>query len=120
MSWSGYRKFRDQLIEANRTDLYPPGWLDALVVQGRLVPVVGDESAMLIGMRYYPSGRAVGHIQAAAGDLTELRDVLGPRAEEWGRDKGCSLAMIQGREGWKRPLKEHGWEAYQLTLLKEL
>lgn len=118
--WPGYQRFRDQLIEANRHDLYPPEWLDAQVVNGIAWPIVGDASAMVVGVRLYPGGAWVGHIKAAVGDLEELRDVLGPKAEEWGRSRGCNLAMIEGRLGWQRPLKEHGWEPHQVSLLKGL
>lgn len=118
--WPDYLRFRDQLTEANRLDLYPPGWLDSQVVGGRLVPIVGDASAMVVGVRVYPSGMRVGHIAAAAGDLEELRDKIGPRAAEWGRERGCQMALLEGRPGWSRALKDHGWEHHQAVLIRDL
>jgi hypothetical protein len=115
-----YAKFRDMLAEANKPEFYPIHWLDRQVQIGMAVPIVGEQSAMVVGTRIYPGGARVGHIKAAAGDMDELITVLGPRAEEWGREHGCTIAMIEGRPGWSRTLKEHGWSAHQVALLKEL
>lgn len=115
-----YLRFREQLINANRHDLYPPEWLDSQIANGLAVPIIGEESAMVVGVRRYPSGLLVGHISAACGDMEELRDVIGPKAAEWGRARGCRMAILEGRPGWSRALKEHGWDHHQAVLLKEL
>lgn len=113
-----YARFRDQLIDANRHDLFPPEWLDSQVAKGLLVPIIGESSAAVVGVRIYPSGMRVGHIPAAAGDLEELRDVIQPRALQWGREQGCRMAMLEGRAGWPRALK--GWDHHQSVLLREI
>ena len=115
-----YARFRDQLIGANRHDLFPPEWLDSQIAKGLLVPIVGESSAMVVGVRVYPSGLRVGHIPAAVGDLDELRDAIGPRAAQWAREQGCKIATLEGRPGWSRALKDHGWEHHQAVLLREL
>jgi hypothetical protein len=115
-----YARFRDQLVNANRHDLYPPEWLDSQIAKGLVVPILGDQSAMVVGVRVYPSGLRVGHITAAAGDLEELRDIVGPRAAEWGREHGCRMAMLEGRPGWSRALKDHGWDHHQSVLLRDI
>ena len=115
-----YARFRDQLIDANRHDLFPPEWFDHQVSKGLLVPFTGDASAMLVGVRVFPSGRRVAHIPAAIGDLDELRDALGPNAIKWALGQNCKLATIEGRPGWSRAMKDHGWEHHQSVLLKEL
>ena len=115
-----YARFREQLAEANRDDFYPIHWLDRQVEIGMAVPIIVDASAMVIGSRIYPGGARVGVIKAAAGDMDELIHELGPQAEEWGRAHGCTIAMIEGREGWSRALKQHGWRHHQTTLLRDL
>jgi hypothetical protein len=115
-----YARFRDQLATANRDDFYPIHWLDKQVETGMSVPIIGEQSAMVVGVRTYPGGARVGLIRAAAGDMDELITVLGPRAEDWGRAHGCPMALIEGREGWSRELKKHGWRAHQVALLKDL
>lgn len=112
--------FRDQLITAHRTDLYPPEWLDAQVANGLAVPIIGERSAMLVGARIYPSGQKVGVIKAGAGNLDELIHELAPRAEQWGREQGCNMALLEGRPGWERALKNHGWSTHQVVLVKDL
>ena len=116
----GYLKFRDILAEANRYDFYPIHWLDRQVELGLAVPIVGDASAMVVGLRLYPGGARVGHIKAAAGDMDELKAKLGPRAMEWGREHGCQRALIEGRPGWLRELRQDGWEPFQVSLLRDL
>lgn len=90
------------------------------VAKGMAWPIVGEESAMIVGVRLYPGGARIGHIKAAAGVLDELVTALAPQAEDWARSHGCDHALLEGREGWKRALKDHGWEVHQLALLKGL
>jgi hypothetical protein len=115
-----YQDWRERLATANRDDFYPIHWLDRQVEIGMAVPIIGDASAMVVGVRTYPGGARVGHIKAAAGDMDELITVLGPRAEKWGREHGCTIAMIEGRHGWSRTLRQHGWHHHSVTLLKDL
>jgi hypothetical protein len=118
--WAGYQRFRNRLAEANRHDFYSPEWMDAQVARGMAWPILGEESAMVVGVRLYPGGAIVGHVKAAVGDMQELVSELAPKAEDWARMHGCSHALLEGREGWKRALKDHGWSVHQLTLLKDL
>lgn len=115
-----YARFREMLAEANPPEFYPIHWLDRQVEMGLAHPITGDKSAMVVGVRLYPGGARIGHIKAAAGDMDELMTVLGPQAEEWGRAHGCQTAMIEGRPGWSRALREHGWRHHSVTLLKDL
>lgn len=115
-----YQRFRDLLAGANRPEFYPIEWLDNQVATGMAIPIIGEDAAMVIGARLYPGGARIGHIKAAAGDMGELIHELGPRAEEWGRAHGCTMALIEGRPGWPRALREHGWRDYQISLLKDL
>lgn len=115
-----YARFRDQLVDADRHDLFPPEWFDSQVSNGLLVPFTGDRSAMLVGIRVMPSGLRVAHIPAAVGDLDELRDTIGPNAIDWAVGQNCKMAMIEGRPGWSRAMKDYGWKHHQSVLLREL
>ena len=117
---AGYLKFRGQLAEANDQRFYPVQWLDRQIETGLSHPIIGEKSAMVVGVRTYPGGARIGHIRAACGDLEELVNILAPIAEEWGRDNQCDMALLEGREGWKRALNGHGWRTYQIALLKDL
>lgn len=115
-----YQLWRDRLAEANPPELYPVEWLDAEIANGRAHPIIGEKSAMVVGVRLYPGGARVGHVLAAAGDMDEIRDTLAPQAEAMGRRMGCRMVMLEGREGWKKAMKEHGWSTHQVVLVKDL
>ena len=52
--------------------------------------------------------------------VTVIVNVLIPRAEEWGRSIGCTLAIIESRPGWAREMKKHGYSTHQISISKEL
>jgi hypothetical protein len=56
----------------------------------------------------------------AAGDLDELASDLSVRAEQWGRLNGCTMALIESREGWARKMKPYGYEPFQIAIAKDL
>jgi len=48
--------------------------------------------------------------------ITCLIDVVG----QWAKDEGCVRLEINGRDGWRRPLKEHGFVVVSVCLGKDL
>lgn len=66
----------------------------------------------------YPQKKVL-HFSLGGGDLDQLalmhNDVL-----EWGRAQGCTSAMLSGRKGWERTLKQLSWTPLHQTLIKEL
>lgn len=48
------------------------------------------------------------HVWLAGGDLQEIVSLI-PGIEAWARMMGCSEATIEGRKGWARVLKPHGF-----------
>ncbi len=42
------------------------------------------------------------------------------RFEEFARGQGCVRAIVYGRKGWQRALKQHGYTEPYITLTKEL
>jgi len=49
----------------------------------------------------------------AAGDLSEVTDILRPQAELFARMNGATAAIIGGRRGWVRAWKSHGYSFLQ-------
>ena len=117
---AGYMRFRSLLENANDPELMPIQWLDTQVLEGRGWPIIGERSAMVVELQVFPGGARVVHVRAGAGDLRELIEVLAPRGEQWGRELGCRYAMIEGRAGWARALKDYGWKLEHVTLRKDL
>lgn len=118
--WAGYQRFRDALGQANQSEFYPVEWLDQQVLRGLSWPIIGEAAAVVVGTRMYPGGARAGLVKAAAGDLDELINALAPKAEDWAREHGCAIAMVEGREGWARVLKRRGWQHYQTIMRKAL
>jgi hypothetical protein len=48
--------------------------------------------------------------------ITCLIDVVG----QWAKAEGCVRLEINGRDGWRKPLKEHGFRVVSVCLGKDL
>jgi len=118
--WAGYLHFRDKFREATDPAFYPTEWLDDQIRRGFAQPIVGENAALVVEVRVYPGGARAAHGLIAAGDVGEIVGVLIPAAEQWGRDNGCTIGLIESREGWSKVLKSHGWNPHQVSLRKEL
>lgn len=125
---SDYQRFRPLFAEALDRRLYTIAHLDRLVLSGHAQIWFGDDAAIVTEVRTYPTGARVIHglVAAAAPDappgraVAEIVEILIPRAEAWGREIGCILAIIESRPGWARALKPHGYEPHQQAVRKEL
>lgn len=95
-------------------------WLDHQVAIGVVAFWFTPDAAIIAEIKTYPSGARAIHGLVAAGSLHDITDTLIPAAEAWGRDNGCSLAIIESRAGWTRQLKAGGYELHQTALRKEL
>lgn len=40
--------------------------------------------------------------------------------EQWARENGCTRLEGNGRDGWARALKRHGWRVISTTVAKDL
>jgi hypothetical protein len=100
--------------------LFTIEYLDTLIGQMKAQVWYGERSAIVTEVKEYPSGARVIEGVVAAGDLTEIVETLIPKAEEWGREIGCTMALIQSRPGWARQLKQYGYETHQVSITKEL
>lgn len=119
IDWVGYRKWRPAFTEVMDLRLYTPEWLDGQIANGKALFWCTDKAAIVAETRRYPTGACDVHGLIAAGDLDDIRDVLIPAAEEWGRSIGCVGAIVESRTGWAKALKKQGYEPHQLALRKE-
>jgi len=115
-----YLRFRDRFAEAMDPRFYTIEFLDGLLFQGMAEFMAGDDAAIVVEIKEFPTGaRAVCGV-IAAGDMNEIVQSLIPQAEAWGKAKGCNLGMIESRPGWARVMKQHGYETFQVSLVKEI
>jgi hypothetical protein len=119
IDWPGYRLWRPAFAAAMDRRLYTPEWLDARIAGGEAWLWRTDTAAIVAELRFYPTGARDLHGLIAAGDVTQIRDVLIPRAEAWGREAGCLGAIIESRPGWAKILKRNGYAPWQTALRKE-
>lgn len=78
---------------------------------------IGQRSAMVTMLHATPEPHI--HVWLGGGDMQELI-YLAPGLEAWARAHGCVAATIDGRAGWARVLRHHGWKPSGNELRKAL
>ena len=114
-----YPRFRPLLAGAIDGRFHTIEHLDRMILTGRAQYWQGAGAAIVTELRDYPGCRAV-HGLVAAGDLDEIRRILIPAAEAWGRSRGCAFAIVESRPGWQRVLRNQGYELHQIAVVKGL
>jgi hypothetical protein len=114
-----WMKFREQLAASEEGRFFDIGVIEAGLLAGKYAFWPGREAAMITEMLTFPNGERAIQVTWATGELQEL---LGMAAgvEAWARLQGCSHALVEGRPGWKRPLKVAGYAPWSETLHKAL
>ena len=84
---------------------------------GRAQLWFGETAAVVTQCIVDGEGRSV-HVWLAGGDLAGVM-ALRPGIEAWGRAQGCLFISIDGRTGWRRVLRSHGY-VHQGSELKRM
>jgi hypothetical protein len=116
---NGYLRFRPQFQQALDSRLYNIEYLDALLLSGRAKCWFNDSAAIVAEIRKFPTGAMAVCGVIAAGELEAIVKLI-PEAEAWGREHGCQFGMIESTEGWQRVMKKHGYDVFQVSLIKPL
>ena len=74
---------------------------------GRAQLWAGEAAAMVTQCVVDERGRCL-HVWLAGGDLEEIL-AMRPGVEAWARAHGCGRVTINGRRGWSRVLRRHGY-----------
>jgi len=116
-----YRRFRDRFRELiEREGMYTIERLDRSLAQGHSQLWTSANSALVTALVSYDGGSRIGQVDWAVGDLSEILSDLMPAAESWLKAKGCTKVMFEGRVGWSRVLKQHGYKTHSMTMVREL
>ena len=91
--------------------------LDALVDQSAQLWIRGD-SLLITEVNDTPLLREL-HIWIATGELEECI-ALSEDVAQWGSLNGCQAMTLDGRLGWKRALRQRGWEPLTIQMYKLL
>lgn len=115
-----YLTWREAFAQGMDQRFYPIEYLDGLVAAGEVFFWFGEQAAVCGRLKQYPGSARVLEMLVGAGDLTEILNVLRPRLEAWAKAWGCSHVLVESREGWAKALKIHGYEPWQVAVMKEL
>lgn len=119
VQWVDYHPWREEFAKALDPRFYTIDYLDSRINENSVRIFTCPEAALIVELRHYPTRRFDGHVLLAAGSPGHVVSVLRPRAETWLRDIGAEGAIVESRPGWARLLKQHGYEAHQMTLRKD-
>ena len=120
IDWAGYLAWRPSFAAAMDARLHTPEWLDGRILAGMAQFWRSAQAAAVTEVRTYPTGAYDVHGLVAAGDVSEVRDIIVPEVEAWARTIGALGIVIESRPGWSRALKACGFEPHQLAIRKEL
>lgn len=84
--------------------------------------MTGDEVTGVVISEVYdhPDGLTVALPVTAAASLDDSMPVVLATIEWWARDMGAKRLEGNGRFGWTKVLKSHGWKPIRVTIAKEL
>lgn len=117
--FEAYLKFRGEIEQIVDPALYPMEWVDAQIWSGHFRVFFTDNAIIAVELKPYPSGALELHGMFAAGELSEILDLI-ENAEAWGRSMGCAFATISSRPGWAKVLNSRGYEVNQVNIRKVL
>jgi len=78
----------------------------------------GKNAAMVTEIGPFGEGRAIS-VLTAGGDMEELKQ-MAMGVEAYGRMNGCTYALVEGRKGWERVMRNEGYEFQSVCLKKAL
>lgn len=117
---SQWSRFRDGFAAAMVDhDFWTIEELESRVANRRAFFFPGANAAMVGQIEVYPGGAKVFQVLWATGDVDELIR-MAPGIEALARMMGCTEALIEGREAWKRLLAPMGYGLFSVTLRKAL
>lgn len=118
---AGYADWRDKfqaLLEAD--GMFTIWQLDESLAQGHSQLWATKAAAIVTGINDYGGGERMGQVDWGVGDLDEILSKIMPEAEAYFKANKCTRIMFEGRTGWSRVLKAHGYRTHSVTLVKDI
>lgn len=113
-----WERWKPAFAEAMAHSFHDIQDLERKIGQGRAYLFPGKNAAVVAEKAEY-SGETVFQALWSVGDMEEVLD-LAPGIEAFGRLIGCSSMLVEGRRGWEKVLKPHGYEFFSVTMRKAL
>lgn len=111
-----------KLIEAAVAQSHEPYAVDEVlreIDEGRSVPFIGERSILIANLQAHHDV-ITAHGWLGGGDMAELVTRIRPASERWAKAEGAAYATIDGRRGWVRALRDHGYDEVSVTMRKAL
>jgi hypothetical protein len=116
---TAWARWRDKFAALVEDGMWSIEGLEDRIAAKQAIFFPGAECAMVGEIIRYPTGMRVMHITWAVGEMEELL-AMAPGVEAVARMMGCAKALINGREGWRKPLEDRGFKLFSITLVKDL
>ena len=100
--------------------MYTIWQLDEALAKGHSQLWATKNAAVVTGISDYEGGERMGQVDWAVGDLNDILTKIMPRAEAYLKARKCTRIMFEGRLGWSRVLKAHGYRSHSVTLVKDI
>ena len=88
------------------------------VLSGQMHLWAGENCCTVTLFTVYPTGKFL-HVFLAGGDLDEILEIE-KSMSEFAKQSDCDALTLSGRVGWKKVLRDLGWNEQFLTLKKEI
>lgn len=110
-------KIRDALVYGGNTETFDSVCVRTL--SGKIVMHELPNSVLLCEPSKH-EGVPSYHVYIAAGDLQEILDFQRDALPAIAKSKGCGFLSFSGRLGWQKVLKNEGWYALRVTMIRDL
>jgi len=90
----------------------------AAVRRGEAQLWLDDDAAIVTEVNDTPNEKEL-HFWLATGTLSDVLALMN-KVTEWGRTRGCTVATMAGRFGWKKILANEGWEPQMIVMGRRL
>lgn len=114
-----WERWRPMFAEAMDEAFYSIEALEQKIAHQRALFFPGKEAALVTEVITYEGGERVMQTLWAVGDLNEIVQ-MAPGIEAIARMMGCTSMLVEGREAWKKVLKDQGYDLWSVTLRKAL
>lgn len=113
-----WARFRPMFEEAMEGGFHSVDALEAQILRGEAY-FWPAENAAVVAKRVEYDGETTMQTLWAVGDLAEIL-TLEPGIAATARILGCNSVLVEGRAGWTKLLKAHGYEPWSVTVRKAL
>lgn len=119
--WARCRPWLKRAVE--RSGFYTIEYAEAEIEAGDMHFWPGERGAVLTRFVEYPKGKAlvlfaIGGARNAS--LDELLEKIQPRIDAFAETNGCRWVIGNGRKGWEKVSKKHGYKVQWLVLVREV